>query len=121
MCVLSGCDYLKSLKGIGIKRAKKVVEIAEDKSTEWILSHLSNILKMPSLHVPESYKEEFKKAVGIFRFHPVLNPVTKKVVNLSPTTESLFQEFASQWVDFQNYCITRVNIFCIYSINPTDL
>ena len=31
MCVLSGCDYLKSLKGIGIKMAKKVVETAEDK------------------------------------------------------------------------------------------
>ena len=29
-CVLSGCDYVKSLKGIGIKKAKKVVEQAED-------------------------------------------------------------------------------------------
>ena len=34
MCVLSGCDYLKSLKGIGIKRAKKVVEQAKDNNIE---------------------------------------------------------------------------------------
>ena len=31
MCVLSGCDYLQSLKGIGSKRAKKAVELAENK------------------------------------------------------------------------------------------
>jgi 5'-3' exonuclease len=95
MCVLSGCDYLKSLKGIGIKRAKKVVEQAEDNNIEWILDHSSYILKMPSMHVPGNYKNEFKKALGIFQFHPVLNPV-QKVVNLNHTSEPLFQEFVSQ-------------------------
>ena len=49
----------------------------------------------------ESYKEKFKKDVGIFRFHPVLNPITKKVVELTPTTDPLFQEFVSRWVVFQ--------------------
>ncbi|CAB4014415.1 Hypothetical predicted protein, partial [Paramuricea clavata] len=51
---------------------------------------------MPSLHVPGSYKTEFKKDVEIFQFHPVLNPVQKKVVNLNHTSEPLFQEYVSR-------------------------
>ena len=66
MCVLSGCDYLKSLKGIGIKKVKKVVEQAGDNNIEWILDNLSYILRMPSVCVPEIYKVKFKKAVGMF-------------------------------------------------------
>ena len=53
MCVLSGCDYLKSLKGIGIKKAKKVVEQAEDNNIEWTLDnliklHIKNAITMCS-------------------------------------------------------------------------
>ena len=48
------------------------------------------------MHVPGNYKTEFKKAVRICQFHPVLNPVQKKVVNLNHTSEPLFQEFVSR-------------------------
>ena len=96
MCVLSGCDYLKSLKGIGIKKAKKVVEQTEDNNIEWILDNLSYVLRMPSVCVPEIYKVKFKKAVGMFQFHPVLNPAQKQIVNLRMTSEPLFLELVSR-------------------------
>ena len=96
MCVLSGCDYLKSLKGIGIKKAMKVVEEAEDNNIDGMLDNLRCISRMPSLCVPENYKAKFKKAVGMFKFYPVLNPVQKKIVNLRMTSEPLFLELVSR-------------------------
>jgi len=59
MCILSGCDYASSLRGIGLKRAKQVVEMAGSKGMSWALHNIKEILKMPNLIVPESYFEIF--------------------------------------------------------------
>ncbi|XP_020616836.1 exonuclease 1-like [Orbicella faveolata] len=59
MCILSGCDYASSLRGIGFTRAKQVVEMAGSKGMSWALHNIREILKMPTLIVPESYFEKF--------------------------------------------------------------
>lgn len=43
MCILSGCDYLQSLPGIGLARANKVFKIArQGEITQVFLSFVTN-------------------------------------------------------------------------------
>ena len=37
MCVLSGCDYAASIRGIGLQHARTVLEAAENKGTQWAI------------------------------------------------------------------------------------
>ena len=83
MCILSGCDYVSSLRGIGLKRAKQVVEIAGGKGMSWALQNIREILKMPTLIVPESYFENFFLADNTFQHQSVFDPISRKVVPLS--------------------------------------
>lgn len=83
MCFLSGCDYASSLRGIGLKGAKQVVEIAGSKAMSWVLHNIREILKMPTLIVPESYFEKFFLADSTFQRQSVFDPLSRKVVPLS--------------------------------------
>lgn len=83
MCILSGCDYASSVRGIGLQRGKKVVEMAGDKGIKWAIHNIMEILKMPSLIVPEGYYEQFSLADNIFQHQSVFNPLSRKVVPLS--------------------------------------
>ena len=78
MCILSGCDYASSVKGIGLQRAKNIVELAGDKGMKWALHNIREILNMPSLIVPEGYLEKFTVADNIFQHQLVFNPLSRK-------------------------------------------
>lgn len=63
-CILSGCDYIDSIKGIGFKKAHKLVyEHGDD---------LKNILKRVrregKLLIPFDYEKTFEKAFLTFKF-----------------------------------------------------
>jgi exonuclease 1 len=63
-CIVSGCDYLESIKGIGFKKAHKLVmECGDD---------ISKILKMVRregrLSVPLDYEKTYEKALLTFKF-----------------------------------------------------
>ena len=81
MCVLSGCDYLKSVKSIGIKTAYKYV------SQNTSLNQIISKLKREIGNVPNDYEEQFEKAVYSFKYHQVFCPVKGKMVNLNPLPE----------------------------------
>lgn len=83
MCFLSGCDYASSLRGIGLKGAKQVVEMAGSKAMSWVLHNIREILKMPTLIEPESYFEKFFLADSTFQRQSVFDPLSRKVVPLS--------------------------------------
>ncbi|TXG47756.1 hypothetical protein EZV62_027050 [Acer yangbiense] len=61
MCILSGCDYLPSLPGMGLKRAHAL--ISKFKSYEKVIKHL----RYSTVSVPPLYEESFKKAVLTFQ------------------------------------------------------
>lgn len=88
MCILSGCDYASSIRGIGLQRARKVVESAGEKGIKWALQNMREILKMPSIIVPDSYYDKFSLADKIFQHQAVFNPSTRKVVPLSGDTSN---------------------------------
>mmetsp|Transcript_5428 Transcript_5428/g.8007 ORF Transcript_5428/g.8007 Transcript_5428/m.8007 type:complete len:577 (+) Transcript_5428:79-1809(+) len=83
MCVLSGCDYLDSLPGIGIKKAYKLVR--EYQTIERILAHLSR----QSIHIPEEYQQEFEKAYLTFKYQTVWCPLEE---TLRPLEKGMHEE-----------------------------
>ncbi|KAJ4703742.1 Exonuclease 1 [Melia azedarach] len=73
MCILSGCDYLQSLPGMGLKRAHAL--ISKFKSYEKIIKHL----KYSTVSVPPFYEESFRKAVLTFQHQRVYDPTSEDI------------------------------------------
>ncbi|GLJ40054.1 hypothetical protein SUGI_0820140 [Cryptomeria japonica] len=76
MCILSGCDYLQSLQGMGLKRAHGLIK--RFKSHEKIIKHL----RYSGISVPPLYEETFRKAMLTFRHQRVYDPVIENIVHL---------------------------------------
>ncbi|XP_024008365.1 exonuclease 1 [Eutrema salsugineum] len=83
MCILSGCDYLQSLPGMGLKRAHTL--ISKFKSYDRVIKHL----KYSTVSVPPLYEESFKKAMLTFKHQRVYDPKTEDSVHLSDISEDL--------------------------------
>nr|XP_057913169.1 exonuclease 1 isoform X2 [Doryrhamphus excisus] len=83
MCILSGCDYLASLHGIGLGKACKLLRLARDPDILKVIKKMNQYLKM-SLVVPEEYIEGFVRANHTFLYQLVFDPVSRKVVPLNP-------------------------------------
>uniref|UniRef100_A0A5B7CBH9 Exonuclease 1 n=1 Tax=Davidia involucrata TaxID=16924 RepID=A0A5B7CBH9_DAVIN len=83
MCILSGCDYLQSLPGMGLKRAYALVK--KFKSYENVIKHL----KYSTVAVPPSYEESFKKAVLTFQHQRVYDHTTEDIVHLSDPSDNI--------------------------------
>ncbi|CAN1283378.1 Exonuclease 1 [Linum perenne] len=94
MCILSGCDYLQSLPGMGLKRAHAL--ISKFKSYEKVIKHL----KYSTVSVPPLYEESFKKALLTFKHQRVYDPTAEDIVHLSDIPESLAGdwEFVGPWI-----------------------
>ena len=58
VCIVAGCDYLDSIRGIGINKARKS-------------------------HAPKEYCSDFLKAKAIFLHQTVINPLTGTTVPLN--------------------------------------
>lgn len=83
MCILSGCDYLQSLPGMGLKRAHAL--ISKFKSYDKVIKHL----KYSTVSVPPFYEESFGKAVLTFQHQRVYDPKTEDIVHLSCISDNI--------------------------------
>ncbi|XP_021367143.1 exonuclease 1-like isoform X2 [Mizuhopecten yessoensis] len=84
MCIMSGCDYLPSLPGIGLGKASKVFKLARQTDLQLLLKKFpSTYLKM-SLSVPQEYIDNFIKADNTFLYQLVFNPLRRELVPLNP-------------------------------------
>ncbi|XP_037322457.2 exonuclease 1 [Pungitius pungitius] len=88
MCILSGCDYLASLHGIGLGKACKLLRLAKDPDILKVIRKMGQYLKM-NLVVPEEYIEGFVKANNTFLYQLVFDPVRRKVVPLTTYPEHI--------------------------------
>lgn len=76
-CILSGCDYLPSIKSIGIKKSHKLfLEFGDN------LPEIINKL-MEKLPIDDNYEENFEKALLTFKFQIVYDPEKREMVNLN--------------------------------------
>ncbi|KAM0681570.1 hypothetical protein GINT2_000083 [Glugoides intestinalis] len=85
ICILSGCDYLDSIKGVGLITAHE--KLKELGTLESFVTHMASRKKT----IPNDYFELFWKAKATFLHHIVYNPYTSKRQFLSePTTMHSF-------------------------------
>ncbi|KAF3449829.1 hypothetical protein FNV43_RR05908 [Rhamnella rubrinervis] len=83
MCILSGCDYLQSLPGMGLKRAHALIK--RFTSYDKVIKHL----RYNTVSVPPLYEELFKKAVLTFQHQRVYDTLTNEMVHLSSIPENI--------------------------------
>ncbi|XP_016091854.1 exonuclease 1-like [Sinocyclocheilus grahami] len=83
MCILSGCDYLPSLYGIGLGKACKLLRMANNPDILKVIKKMGQYLKM-DITVPDEYIEGFTKANNTFLYQLVFDPLKRKVVPLNP-------------------------------------
>lgn len=77
VCILAGCDYISSIKGIGFKKAWNL--ISSEKTIKKVLAKLEN----DRYYIPSNYFDDFCKAFIAFKFQIVYDPINKKDVHLN--------------------------------------
>lgn len=87
MCILSGCDYIDSLPGIGLAKACKFVMKTEETEIMRALDKIPSYLNMRQLNVTEEYKINVLKARATFLHMVVFDPRRRKQVRLNEIEE----------------------------------
>nr|XP_013799357.1 PREDICTED: exonuclease 1 isoform X1 [Apteryx mantelli mantelli]XP_013799359.1 PREDICTED: exonuclease 1 isoform X1 [Apteryx mantelli mantelli] len=82
MCILSGCDYLSSIHGIGLAKACKLLKLANNPDIIKVIKKMGQYLKM-NITVSEEYIEGFTRANNTFLYQLVFDPVNRKLVPLN--------------------------------------
>ncbi|XP_018783649.1 PREDICTED: exonuclease 1 [Bactrocera latifrons] len=88
MCILSGCDYLDSLPGIGLMKACKFILMTEQDDMWKALRKIPAYLKMKNLQVDDEYIEQFHKAEATFKHMFIYNPFERRMERLNELTEN---------------------------------
>ncbi|BFZ12204.1 hypothetical protein BsWGS_15243 [Bradybaena similaris] len=83
MCILSGCDYLPSIPGIGLAKACKVIKTARQPDVRQLLRKLPTYLKT-NMTVKDEYIEGFVRADNTFLYQLVFDPISRKLCPLNP-------------------------------------
>ncbi|KAE8584986.1 hypothetical protein XENTR_v10021185 [Xenopus tropicalis] len=83
MCILSGCDYLPSIHGIGLAKACKLLKIANNPDITTVIKKIGQYLKT-NITVPDGYIEGFLRANNTFLYQLVFDPVERKLIPLNP-------------------------------------
>lgn len=83
MCILSGCDYLDSLPGIGLAKACKFIMKTEETDMWRALEKIPAYLNMRQLTVTDEYKRNFFIANATFQHMVVYDPRLRKSVRLT--------------------------------------
>lgn len=78
MCILSGCDYLSSLSGIGLKKSQLFWSKVSNPNLKVVLPKLPVYLKKPTLTVSQDYINGFIQANNTFLYQLVYDPITRK-------------------------------------------
>ncbi|KFU94894.1 Exonuclease 1 [Chaetura pelagica] len=82
MCILSGCDYLASIHGIGLAKACKLLKLANNPDIIKVIKKMGQYLKM-NITVSEEYIQGFTRANNTFLYQLVFDPVNRKLVPLN--------------------------------------
>ena len=91
--MLSGCDYLDSIPGIGLKTAHRLLR--RHKTVEKVVQ----MIKLEgTLHVPPNYIQSFAQAELAFIHQRVYDPTLKRLVPLNEFPQGGLKEDDEKWV-----------------------
>lgn len=85
IAILSGCDYLPSIKGIGLSTAEKQLE----KSCGNLKEFINCVKMMKNKVVEEDYYDQVEKTKKTFLHHIVYDPIQTKRVHFTEATEDV--------------------------------
>lgn len=95
MCILSGCDYLDNLYGIGLAKARKFMMMTEETDMKRALLKIPSYLNLKKLTITDKYINDFLKAEATFKFMFVYDPLKREMCRLNALEEGDMLE---------NYC-----------------
>ena len=78
-CIMSGCDYIDSIKGVGFKKAFRLVY---ENGTD-IKNIVKKIRREGKLLIPSDYEKNFEKAYLTFKFQYVFCPEKRELVHIN--------------------------------------
>ncbi|KAI5302900.1 Rad2 nuclease [Ascosphaera pollenicola] len=84
MCILSGCDYLQNIPGMGLKTAYRYIR--KHKTVERVVQMLRFENKSA---IPQAYLNDFKRAEFTFLYQRVFCPDAQRLVTLRPVPPDL--------------------------------
>ncbi len=128
MCILSGCDYLDNIAGIGLVKAKKIMSRTQITNIELVnfdirffetlfflnrfLNNYHEISGKLNLRITDDYITGFKRAHLAFLYQIVYDPIQKKQIPLNPLPDNIDHDqlkFAGQYV--KNIRLKKIYIF----------
>ncbi|DAZ97027.1 TPA: hypothetical protein N0F65_012896 [Lagenidium giganteum] len=79
MCIFSGCDYLDSIPGFGLKKAYAAIK------QHGSFSKIVKSLRLEGkVRLSPTYEADFERALLTFRHQRVYNPTAQRLVTLTP-------------------------------------
>eukprot|EP00826_Nyctotherus_ovalis_P029134 TRINITY_DN2297_c0_g5_i1.p1 TRINITY_DN2297_c0_g5~~TRINITY_DN2297_c0_g5_i1.p1 ORF type:complete len:339 (-),score=80.59 TRINITY_DN2297_c0_g5_i1:778-1755(-) len=87
MCILNGCDYLASIKGIGLKKAHGLVKQNND-----IKEIVKQLKALGKYEIPETYETAFTQAFLTFKFQTVYNMKEQQLTSLNKMEGTSYTE-----------------------------
>lgn len=86
MCIFSGCDYLPSIPGFGLKKSYNAMK------QHGSFTKIVGALRLEGkVRIPATYEDDFRKAVLTFRHQRVYCPKRKELVPLTPIPADLLE------------------------------
>ena len=82
MCMLSGCDYLSSIKGMGLIKSFKSI-----RRFSTVFQCIKSLKCDSTYNVPKDYEENFRKADLVFKYQLVFDIRTKRLIRLNEINE----------------------------------
>jgi len=79
LCVLSGCDFLDNIRGLGIKKMYALMNKCRDANAAFKLLRTDK-----KIDIPENYESDFWRARLIFKHALVYDSQTKSLRHLTP-------------------------------------
>ncbi len=89
MCIMSGCDYLASLHGIGLGKSCKFWGKVTNLDLRAVLPKIPSYLNMHQLSVTDEYIEGFIQANQTFLYQLVFDPKERKLRPLNDYPDEL--------------------------------
>jgi len=134
MAILSGCDYLDSIVGLGLKTAYRLLRkyktpekvsllLGLDAFSRSALTHgrtpqvIQFIRLEGQLTVPRTYLDEFRRAEKTFLHQHVFDPVKRELTHLTPLPEGV----TADDLPFIGPCVTRSHSSDRAPVQHTDV
>ncbi|PIK43808.1 putative exonuclease 1 isoform X1 [Apostichopus japonicus] len=101
MCILAGCDYLPSLQGIGLGKARKFIHTSTNPDMRQVLKRMPLQMKL-KVPVTQEYIDGFIRADNTFLYQLAFDPRKRKLMPLHPYPPELADEemdYAGRYFD----------------------